>query len=309
MQFLENSTSAHLNGDGTHMWPYGINGAHEDTGSRILYHANAMIHEALGEDGLIISGSNFAQPAYTFTHEDETKYYLKNANTDLGLQTSYLRQTAPTRVRWEAMMSDDVLQDDSCAWYIHFTPSTGYYTLTNVATGKLLVINGSSVTITASATNTNTRLQFLSARATTSTGGYTFASKAYWMVGANNHYSLTATKNGAVSATGFNHSNAATQQRWLILTGEEVKKFGEKVGDKAVGIRSVKALSHSLGDLSVLGGQGAISVTAVGTGQEVGVFTMDGRQLSQLYVQKDASATIPLPRGIYIVNGQKVTVK
>lgn len=309
IQFLENNSTAHLTGDNTHMWPYGINGAHEDSGARILYHANAMIHEALGEDGLIISGSNFCQPAYTFTHDDETKYYLKNASPDFGLQTSYLCQTAATRVRWEPMMSADVLNNDSCAWTLNYTPSTGYYTLKNVATGRLLVISGSSISTTTATGNVNTRLQLLGARSATSTGGYTFAGKAYWMVSPNNHFGLTATKNGAVSATAFNHANTATQQRWLILTAEEVQKFGERVGDKAVGIRTLPALSHSTGDLSIFGGVGSISITAVGNGQDVTVCTLDGRQLRQLYVQRDATATLRLPRGIYLVGGQKVTVR
>ena len=41
-----------MTGDNTHMWPYGINGAHEDTGSEVLYIGNGLITQALGEDGL-----------------------------------------------------------------------------------------------------------------------------------------------------------------------------------------------------------------------------------------------------------------
>ena len=36
LRFLDNSSTAVMTGDGTHMWPYGVNGAHEDNGQPIL---------------------------------------------------------------------------------------------------------------------------------------------------------------------------------------------------------------------------------------------------------------------------------
>ena len=71
------------------MWPYGINGAHEDTGSEVLYIGNGLITQALGEDGLPPTGG-FATPAYVFEQEDHVKYYLKNEDETAGLYTSYL---------------------------------------------------------------------------------------------------------------------------------------------------------------------------------------------------------------------------
>ena len=43
LRFLDNSTTAVMTGDGTHMWPYGVNGAHEDNGQPILYICNTLI--------------------------------------------------------------------------------------------------------------------------------------------------------------------------------------------------------------------------------------------------------------------------
>ncbi len=63
------------------------------------------------------------------------------------------------------------------------------------------------------------------------------------------------------------------------------------------------------GSLRVLGGQGVVSVTAIGAGAEVTIHSLDGRLLRQLYVQQDASALVRLPRGIYLVGDQKVMVR
>lgn len=65
LRFWDNNPSAVMTGDNTHMWPYGINGAHEDTGSEALYIANGLITQGLGEDGLPPTGG-FSTPAYVF---------------------------------------------------------------------------------------------------------------------------------------------------------------------------------------------------------------------------------------------------
>ena len=77
LDFWDNTTGSQLNGDYQHMWPYGINGASEDNGSRELYFDNAMIGQALGEDGLEHRYSRFAEPCYIFTQDDATNYSLK----------------------------------------------------------------------------------------------------------------------------------------------------------------------------------------------------------------------------------------
>ena len=87
LRFWNNNPSAVMTGDNTHMWPYGINGAHEDTGSEALYIANGLITQGLGEDGLPPTGG-FSTPAYVFEQEDNVKYYLKNEDEDAGLYSS-----------------------------------------------------------------------------------------------------------------------------------------------------------------------------------------------------------------------------
>ena len=66
------------------MWPYGVNGAHEDNGTQNLYIANSLLAEALGEDGLAPTSGQFATPAYVFEQDDNTKYYLWNERLQAG---------------------------------------------------------------------------------------------------------------------------------------------------------------------------------------------------------------------------------
>ncbi|MBP5771305.1 MAG: hypothetical protein J6W75_08085 [Bacteroidaceae bacterium] len=315
VQFLENNADAHLNGDYQHMWPYGINGAHEDNGSHMLYCGNGLLIEALVEDGLISPGQNFAHPAYTFSQDDETKYYLKNENESYGLQTSYLREMPSNRIQWQPMMTEDLLANDSCAWFITFEPVSCTYTFKNAATGNTLVCAGTGnngIRLSNKPTAANSRFQLLGARsfAKTKYGSttFTFTSKGYWIVDATNHRALTGVAKNLTSATAFNHTNASSAQRWIIMTENDVTRFGTRVGDKAVSIRPVN-MAVSEADVNVLAGKGRLTLTSAGKGQDVQVYSVDGRLVQQVYVQQNATATLRLPRGIYLVNGQKVLVK
>lgn len=122
LRFWNNNPSAVMTGDNTHMWPYGINGAHEDTGSEALYIANGLITQGLGEDGLPPTGG-FSTPAYVFEQEDNVKYYLKNEDEDAGLYSSYLvANPNKTTVKCEEMTAAEAEADDNAAWYITFDP-------------------------------------------------------------------------------------------------------------------------------------------------------------------------------------------
>ncbi|MDN3668492.1 hypothetical protein QWY93_04015 [Echinicola jeungdonensis] len=52
IQILSGDNNSILRGDGTHFWPYGINGAHEDSGSPELYIWHALIMQGMKDDGL-----------------------------------------------------------------------------------------------------------------------------------------------------------------------------------------------------------------------------------------------------------------
>lgn len=55
LQKATNDTSAQLRGDAQHWWPYGINGAHEDTGRESDYIITTLIMEGFKRDGIPIN--------------------------------------------------------------------------------------------------------------------------------------------------------------------------------------------------------------------------------------------------------------
>ncbi len=302
VQFLEDNPSAQLHGDYQHMWPYGINGADEDTGQPMLYRGNALVIAALFEDGLREKTVNFARPAYTFVQDDDTKYYIKSEDESCGLTTSYLRQTTTSAIRFAEATADEVFDNDSCAWYIAYNPKTSYYTFKNAATGRYMNLSASTLYASASAT----AFQLLGSRQQTSVGDYTFAGSSYWLVNSSTLSALNATSLGGATAT-FDHSNSATTQRWLLLTGDEVASFAQAQGE-TVGIGSVSR-SSAQPNIQARGGHGFLYITAIGGGQNVDVYALDGRLVKRVYVQLDATARISVPRGMYIVGGQKVLVR
>ncbi|MGS2761508.1 hypothetical protein [Sinomicrobium sp. M5D2P9] len=52
LRFMEGDEDTVVKGDGLHFWPYGINGAHEDTGNDMLYTTHALILQGMKKDGL-----------------------------------------------------------------------------------------------------------------------------------------------------------------------------------------------------------------------------------------------------------------
>jgi hypothetical protein len=52
LRFMTRNPSEFLKGDQLHFWPYGINGANEDTGQEILYITNVIVMQGMKKDGL-----------------------------------------------------------------------------------------------------------------------------------------------------------------------------------------------------------------------------------------------------------------
>ncbi|GAA4317467.1 hypothetical protein GCM10023149_15020 [Mucilaginibacter gynuensis] len=55
LKFLTRDPNAEIHGDGQHFWPFGVNGAFEDSGDEMLYIINVMLLQAMKEDGLPIN--------------------------------------------------------------------------------------------------------------------------------------------------------------------------------------------------------------------------------------------------------------
>lgn len=232
IRFWDNNTTGTLKGDGTHLWPYGINGAHEDDGTEKLYTINSLIAQAVGEDGLPCTYErSFGSPHYAFPCDDDVKYYIKNEHTNFGFYTSYLVETNDHKLKWEELSADQAVANDAAAWYFSFDPTKQYYQLRNAATGYYITYTGSGTSgiFTKQISETTSAQDFHLLRSridvTGSDGNKVTDAHSYWMIHPNNATStppaLVAVANGNLSTTGFNLANNAKSQRWLILTQAE----------------------------------------------------------------------------------------
>ena len=224
VRFWDNSTTAVISGDDMHLWPYGCNGAHEDTHNDVLYCMMGILAQALNEDGLpACDNIGYALPYYSFTHEDGVKYYLKNEDVNRGLYSSYLVENSSHQLVWKAMSAEEAMADDHAAWYLSFTPSNQYYQLKNAATGYYMTFNNSIKTV--KHTTPTSADDFHLMRGRVEVEGY----RGYYIIHPQTYTAtpslLNAAANGKTAVANFDISKNATTQRWLILNAEEIQKF------------------------------------------------------------------------------------
>lgn len=256
LRFWDNDPTKQLNGDKTHMWPYGINGAHEDAGTEVLYIGNSVLAEALGEDGLAPTSSQFAIPAYVFEQDDNTKYYIKNESYGLG--SKFLSVASDGKLYWGEMTSSEALSNDQAAWYVTFDPVTCYYSLKNVATGRYLSYYALGAdgmrTKAVNAPTATEKFHFLPSPVEVATINGESRS-AYWMAYVQNNtaYCLAANSNKTqVVASNLSFAQNAGGQRWLLLNAQEVSVLGEsfrpaldKFNEKMVKWEALLQVPHS----------------------------------------------------------------
>lgn len=240
VKFISNDPNEYLRGDSVHMWPYGINGASEDTGSELLYITNSLVHQALGEDGLPPTGG-FATPSYTFELEDGATYYIKSEDAQTGLDDAFIAVDGSGNLINEDMTTSEALTNDNAAWEIAFNPVNSYYTIKNVATGRYFTFNttGDNGISTAIRTTpiTNDYFQFMRNRTETTIGAQTY--KSYWIVHPEANTSpatFTATVSDLTTTSGFNFADSSTSQRWLLIKSDEMPPIssGLSVSDELI---------------------------------------------------------------------------
>ncbi len=229
LHFWDNNTTTRLNGDKIHMWPYGVNGANEDNGSDLLYLANAMLCQALGEDGLEHNYWRHADPYYSLDQEDDVKIYLTNESAGRGLFTSYLIPDKNGNLKWRQMSAADLAANDSAAWYTTFTPSNQYYQFRNAATGQYISYGNGINTAQKTTLTANENWHLMKGRVDVE------GQRGYWIIHPESNWTphcLQANVNGATVSATFNIANSAETQRWIIMTADEVKQAEAKAFSK-----------------------------------------------------------------------------
>ena len=226
LRFWDNNNSVQMKGDSQHMWPYGINGAQEDSGTDLLYYGNALIIEGLHEDGVQPTSNCFASPAYAFEYDDEAPncYFIQNVDDAYGFQKAYLQATS-TGLKWTEIATTDLQADASYAWEVSFDPKTQFYSFRNIGTGAYISYNGSRFT-TAKRENptANEKLQLMPSRdfTTWNNGEDSYKLRSYWMLKANGSYAtaMAGGANGIINGSSFDNDMDDTNQRWLILSAD-----------------------------------------------------------------------------------------
>ena len=252
LRFWNNDENATLSGDSQHLWPYGINGAHEDNGSDQLYIGNALVCEALGEAGLPLTDSQWLLPYYAFVQDDNTKYYIKSEDKNRGLTTHYLVSDNSGNLKWQEMTLAQAQADDKAAWYITFDASNQKYHIKNASTNKYICYSSADADNGFTTSNTATDIQMKKCRVDVNVGSQTY--QGYYFLDYGSRQTMEAKENGVVGSTGFSIWDNATTQRWVILAaGSDVAAFEAGAVDlqKAIlqrylnGYTAAKNVSHT----------------------------------------------------------------
>lgn len=299
LQFLDNDPESYLRGDATHMWPYGINGAHEDDGTAFLYIANSLISQALGEDGLPPTGG-FATPAYTFETKDNTNYYLKSEDEQTGLYTSFVVADADGNLVNRVMTPDEALMNDNAAWQFQFNPDNGYYTIKNAGTDMYFTYtfsgNNGIRTVSTSTPGSEEHFQLMMGRVDVSLESLT--KRGYWIVHPEHNNSpdcFTASTDEGTMTSDFNISNAATTQRWLILSEDEVWDFGLVTANDKNEEESYTSLENQ-----VYAHNGVLHVESSSTISDIMIYNVNGALITEANNTRSPYSQRLQP-GIYIV--------
>lgn len=260
-------------GGGTAVWEnkYAFNGAHLDAWAwagpnnwndlQAVFIANSCINQGMCEDGLVpvnYYSGGFCLPAYVFEHADGQKYYIKNEREDCGLYDSYLVEEANGKLVWKTIDLGDIEATENAAWYVSFTPGNQYYQLRNASTGHYISYSstgsGSFRAVTRSSISANENFHVIRGRNDISIGSMKL--RGYWFIhqeNSNAPHTLAALTNGNVAAPTVNLYDSGADQRWLLLSADELqqfeqgvkKEFQNNLKDLIAQIRKLKRVSHT----------------------------------------------------------------
>ena len=222
--------------NGAHLEPGAWAGPSDWNGTQLVYIGNSIITQGMMEDGLIPVNAwsgGFCLPAYTFEHDDLTKYYIKNENTEFGLYDSYLVEDASGKISWKAIDSSELADHEEAAWYVSFTPRNQYYQVQNAKSKHYISFTGSGFNgfkgMSRTTITNNENFHVIRGRNDVNVGGVKV--RGFWLIHPENGPSpstLTATSTG-ISSVALNLYDSGSDQRWIFLTADEVASFEQGV--------------------------------------------------------------------------------
>lgn len=275
IRFIDNDPKAYMKGDVTHMWPYGINGAHEDTHNTFDYLCHGLITQSLGEDGLPPVGGKFHQPSYCFEIEKGEKYYLKLMGSKRGASTNFIREAAGNEVVWGAMTPEEAAADDNAAWTFTFDPETQMYEIRNVATGNLLQIK----TKTPKTVATPEKATFIQLTKWVKKNNWGSEKLPAYVLSSSSNttspYTLSVTENEELRNQSYNAFDTENYQRFMIIPSSQLLA-------------------------------GAAGVETIGAESAVEAAPADVYDISGRIVKRGAMDLEGLEKGIYIFRGKKI---
>lgn len=274
-QFLENkyTDEYYFQGDKTHGWgsnasyDWFVNGADKDKHSELQYIGGMCIMYGLFIDGLCPTANHHnGISGYTYNFDDSTKYYIMCKADDRGLGDGLLYQNR-VAASWKPYFSTDTEVNDSAAWYMEFSPTLGYYSFKNVATGRYLTRSSSTMSTKIRKTPSDTEMfQLMPDRTDVTLGAddAAFTTHGYWFTWYDNGNKAMAanelsekTGRGMVTPETFNFSDKATSQQWIIISENELDAYRKA------------AISTGIDEINT---DGAVS----GTGKVAGIYSIDG---------------------------------
>ncbi len=259
--FLENKEADPYNsefcmvGDGTHGWgasasyDWFVNGADKDKHTDLQYIGGCALLYGLFIDGLCPTYSyTNGISGYTYNFDSDKKYYIMNKNANRGLGEGLLVQGRSTTVGWKPCLTNETM-NDSAAWTIEYDAAKCYYSFKNVASGKYLTHANSGTTVTAKTTSSPSTTEYFQlmpdrTNVVVGTGANKITTHGYWFTwnnGSDKAMSAGAlgavTGYGSISQAGFDYSDAATAQQWIIISEDDIEKY--RANAFAVGIEEV----------------------------------------------------------------------
>lgn len=239
--FYDNNETEWITGGGAHVWAtaspfdYTINGADKDKFTDLQYYCAALLAQAMCEDGMCPVANKSFMPCYSFTHTDNTKYYIRNSNSSYGLNTSTYLYATGTTLKWKTYDSDVAAKaDNAAAWYIEFDPATQYYYFKNVSTGRYLNYNSSAFDVSGSAKNSNTQIHLHQGwwDATFGSGTAQVTEDVFYLMHpaeTAHPVSLKAAASGNLTTEAYWPYEDRSALRWMILAADDMDEVENAV--------------------------------------------------------------------------------